>query len=102
MREMSLTSRLPAIPHDALLPTKNCDIITLSFSLPQICTSEDATTQTEDLPPSYPSPPSYEHLFLGIFPSTFSYHHTHSHSITHHHHHYASPTPQPPPSEDNK
>lgn len=67
----------------------------------EICTSEDATTQTEDLPPSYPSPPSYEHLFLGIFPSTFSYHHTHSHSITHHHHHYASPTPQPPPSEDN-
>ncbi|KAL1456444.1 hypothetical protein WDU94_001175, partial [Cyamophila willieti] len=43
------------------------------------CSTEDATTQTDD---HSPTQYSYEHLFLGLFPSTFSYHHVH------HHHHY--------------
>uniref|UniRef100_A0A8D8QP64 Hamartin n=1 Tax=Cacopsylla melanoneura TaxID=428564 RepID=A0A8D8QP64_9HEMI len=52
------------------------------------CSTEDATTQTDDHPPTQHS---YEHLFLGLFPSTFSYHHVH-----HHHHHFDMTSPQYP------
>ncbi|KAI5701611.1 hypothetical protein M8J75_011338 [Diaphorina citri] len=42
----------------------------------EVCNSEDVATQTsEDLPPPHPT---YEHLFLGLFPSSFSYHHVHT------------------------